>query len=342
MHTYLILATLISSHGAALSLDPPDHSVSLYNHKQHLQQQQISYRVQGSLLVLLLDDPMLELKHNPKTGGSFVINVLGMLLQKGKVHTIPEFTPSSGIADMPQTSAFKIGMIREPCAQYKSLWSYCVLGKRGRYGLGEPACAYAPSGPRARIDDVGLFREFVKTLVSDDDKIGLVTCRTHYNYINRSMKDMMEIRGLNNACGGLDGVDQMKEAPGEAILESFARGNAMAAADCWLHTETLEQDLRKCLEMFERRTGQTANLDSFDRVVARAHEIHDNSVSEHLGHDGFEGESVQPCSFYLIRKLAASLSSMIMLCLRHLGIKDVASRWPRMTRRTEHQQPARK
>lgn len=294
MHTYLILATLISPHGAALSLDPPDHSASLYNHEQKLRQQQIVYRFQGSL-VLLLDDPMLELKHNPKTGGSFVKYVLDALLQKGEVKTIPEFTPSSGIADMPQTSAFKLGMIREPCTQYRSLWSYCVLGKRARMGLGEPACV---SAPRARIDDAGLFRTFVKSLVSDDDKIGLVTCRTHYNYINRSIEDMMNIRGLNNACGGLPGFDQMKEAPGEAIMESFARGNAMAAADCWLHTEMLEQDLRKCLEMFEGRTGQSANLDRFDDVVARAHEIHDNSVSEHLSHNGFEGESVQPCSFY--------------------------------------------
>merc|ERR1712190_601870 len=113
--------------------------------------------------------------------------------------------------------------------------------------------------------------------------------------ISRSREEEMQTEGLATACSSLE---QIHAAPGEAMLEGFVRGNATASADCWLHTETLEYDLRKCLELFEARTGQSANLDRFDKVAASVQKAHDNSASEHLLHDGFEGESVQPCSFY--------------------------------------------
>ena len=224
----------------------------------------ISY-LEGSI-VLFSDGPFVNLKHNPKTGGSFTKHVLDFLLGSN-LSVNEEFTPSPGIGPMPSTSAFKIGMIREPCSQYLSLWSFCVIGQRREDPIGDPVClhpALSKTVSNATLNDTGLFRRFVKTFVSNDGKIGLATCRTHYNYVNRSEEDMQKEPALNNACSDFE---QLQEVPSAAILRDFAQGNPMASSDCWLYTETLTKDLRKCLEMFEMRSGRSANLSMCDKAV---------------------------------------------------------------------------
>jgi len=253
-------------------------------------------------LLLQLDEPI-NLKHNAKTGGTFVKGVLEHLMGNETTKVYGEFTPSAGVGPMPQTSSFKLGMIREPCSQYLSLWNVCVSGLRsfraGGRRFGDPMCYdkdVEATVENARLDDVGSLQKFVKTLVSKDDKIGLLTCRNHYNYVKRTANALSH---QNVACSKMD---QLQEAPGEEMLHNFAANDASAASDCWLHTESLETDLRSCLQMYEKRTGRSANLHKYDEAVAQVKASHPNSVEEHLkkekGNEKFQGESMHPCNYY--------------------------------------------
>jgi len=250
-------------------------------------------------LLLQLDEPI-NLKHNAKTGGTFVKGVLEHLVGNETTKIYGEFTPAAGVGPMPQTSAFKLGMIREPCSQYLSLWNVCVSGLRsfraGGRRFGDPVCydpAVEAAVENASLDDKGSLQKFVKTLVSKDDKVGLVTCRNHYNYVNRTKSQQ------NAACSNMD---QLRGVGGEGMLANFASNDATAASDCWLHTESLETDLRTCLQKYEKQTGRSANLHKYDEAVAATKEKHPNSVQEHLkkekGNEKFLGESMHPCNFY--------------------------------------------
>jgi hypothetical protein len=279
-------------------------------------------------LILELDEP-LNLKHNAKTGGTFVKGVLEHLMGSEQTRTYNEFTPQAGVGPMPQTSSFKLGMIREPCSTYVSLWSVCTQGlrsqKAGGRRFGDPICydpAVEATVDKASLDDKESLKKFVKTLVSQDDKIGLLTCRNHYNYVNRSQS--LATR-QNAACSNMD---QLRSASGEGMLGNFAANDASASSDCWLHQESLETDLHTCLQQYEKKTGRSANLHKYDEAVSLMKSSHPNSVEEHLKKEmgNVQGEFVHECNYYFDKETQEHVEKHDQAVYKAFGYKGCCAK----------------
>lgn len=232
--------------------------------------------------VFELEDLPISFKHNAKTGGSFVKGVLHELLGS-QVEIVPEFTPAHGVGSMNTTSAFTIGNIREPCSTYLSLWKYCVLGMR--MGRGGAICndeQLAKFITNVSTNDADTFRKFVKTLVSQDDEVGLVTARTSYNYVSG-----------RHSIGHAD--ELLVKTDGALLKKEWYDRNVTASVDCWVHTESMESDLRGCLERFEKERGLPAHLERYDEVVGN---MRRNSFDELVKMAGWPGETRHTCSEY--------------------------------------------
>lgn len=168
--------------------------------------------------------PRLLLKHLAKTGGTFIISLLQRLLPKDALVVRSEGQPVT-YAD--QQRNFVIGLVREPCSAYVSLWAYGSIGRgqfidsmRKHMGKGNASSYCGQLAPFDSPLDIARFRRFMRL----PEVSGVISARflTHYS--------------------------------------------SRPSVDCWARTDSLKQTLRACLRGYELQGGVPINWTAMEQA----------------------------------------------------------------------------
>ena len=175
--------------------------------------------------------PRLLLKHFPKAGGTFARGVIGKAVGAKLLIVKGEF---DGVRADDWRRHFVVGLVREPCAYYVSLFAFGssrpAAGAFSRsmyavYGKQAASQAYGQTPPYDGPDDVRRFRRWVRR----DDVRGVMYGR---------------------------------------FLSEYGR---QPFVDCWANTANLSATLRSCVHEFAQQGGRV-DWDAFAAAERLAHE----------------------------------------------------------------------
>ena len=172
--------------------------------------------------------PMLLFKHTAKAGGSCIDYVLRTA---GVHHILRNEHETVSLNDL--KAHYVIGLVREPCSSYVSLWAYGSqqkgqFGQRMRKARGKfkSKALFGHTPPFDTRADVLRFQSWMR----DPDVRGVTAGR---------------------------------------FLNTYGR---TPNVDCWVHTENLEATLAKCLHAFEKQAGpnpiSVLNWTALDAVMS--------------------------------------------------------------------------
>lgn len=238
---------------------PPDHAVT--------REECCSFNPQGGFIshAVRHAGPAVVLHHLEKAGGTATTAYLAQTLIS-ELFVIREMDVMG--VDLWGDNTFRIGLIREPCSYYISLYRWGLDAGNGHklahhlqnQGLGE---FYAGGGSKSQ------FKRFLKHVlmadVSDgpasDRPCGLLSLRVWAQLLRPEvMKKVNPQHQHGEACAGI--------APCPVPLGNFGRflpakilgecrrdlgGSRLAAFDCWLRMEHLEGDFKECMAKLQRR-----------------------------------------------------------------------------------------
>lgn len=187
------------------------------------------------------------LKHLPKAGGSYLVE-LGSQLLGPEFQVCHEFDRLGdcihGISD-----PFVIGLIREPCSMYLSLWSY------GSEGHGMFAShwkkQYAHLSKKNDGSDASRFEQWIKKISPEHP--GAYSLRFFHNYLSGfDPQEHAQFRLLQES---RIRRDQKTITSIERSLRSFT--TTQSTVDCWVDTAFLVDDFYRCLQMYKIRSNST-------------------------------------------------------------------------------------
>ena len=157
-------------------------------------------------------------KHLAKAGGTAVISLLRKMVPHDTLTVRPE---AAKVTPADRANHYVIGLVREPCSNYVSLWSY------GSYGHGEfhrAITAYSSNGDVSAKVYYGEQPPFVST--ADVARF-------------RAWMDLPAVQGI--------------------VTGRFLNGySANPHVDCWILTEHLADTLRWCLRQYQLQGGRVA------------------------------------------------------------------------------------
>eukprot|EP00435_Cladocopium_sp_Y103_P072326 s1543_g39.t3 len=179
---------------------------------------------------------------------------LGDMDLRFDLRVIPE---AEAVHLQPLKRAFLVGSVRNPCESYLSLWAF-QSDPRRRAGLMSDLKRRRPEdyarlvGKDASSDytspkDIQRFRTWIRFLAHDQISLGLMSGRFYGKYISTSEVNMRDNAML---------VKDLSSSHATEILESLKSMEVKDLADCWLHTETMDEDLNRCLKQYAARGGR--------------------------------------------------------------------------------------
>lgn len=189
----------------------------------------------------------------PKTGSRYAIDKFHRVVGKD-LRVIPE---AQAVQLQPLKRAFLVGSVRNPCESYLSLWAF-QSDPRRRAGLMSDLKRRRPedyarlvgkdeSSDYTSPKDVQRFRTWIRFLAHDEISLGLMSGRFYGKYISTSEVNMRDNAML---------VKELSSSRATEILESLKSMEVKDLADCWLHTETMDEDLDRCLKQYAARGGR--------------------------------------------------------------------------------------
>mmetsp|Transcript_22924 Transcript_22924/g.74001 ORF Transcript_22924/g.74001 Transcript_22924/m.74001 type:complete len:475 (-) Transcript_22924:635-2059(-) len=235
--------------------------------------------------------PPVLLYHLEKAGGTSVRNYLRRALVSPLL-IVREFDKMAGELWAPDT--FKIGLAREPCAYYLSLYHFGFKGfhwlekSLTRQGLFDRFYGGSGRGSKAQ------FRDFV-TFISgaeggngsvSESMCGLMSMRVWTQLLEpTAMDEINEFLGRGASCNRPD-LDEAGPCP--CPLGDFARrapaalrrkcwrditedAARLAAFDCWLRTEHLQADHAECMRKYASKGGLF--LSGWEERTLEAHNV---------------------------------------------------------------------
>jgi len=215
---------------------------------------------------LAIDDVFLY-DHLPKAGGSFVRGVLAGGGSEGKVLPMANVAireESESLTAEDRARTFTVGSVRDPCDYYVSCWSFsrnlpdivAITGGPELYGTSEQLNT---------TDDVARFGKWLRNTMPHGLAPGLLTTRFLWSYYNES------VAGAKPPEPNLQGwPDEDRKVYAKASLAFDPM-----TVDCWIKTETLTDDMRSCLMLFESRAGPgIVNWKEYEKIVAAREKEH--------------------------------------------------------------------
>lgn len=234
---------------------------------------------------------MVSYAHLPKTGGSFIERVLMDSL--GSQHTMLGYADPARyqaprdymrfiVLDLMGVNAFTIGSIRNPCEWYVSLWAAHPPSSPEEIASG----LFAERPLQNLSDDVLRFRKFLRHTYETPSEgplsdprswLGVMSTQAMWRF---SRDDIVATYLLHHRQGThfdfveYDGYVRPIHNPMAPEFPLYLKDRVQkhlgpGAADCWVRTESLQPDLRACLERAERATGLGVNWTSFEESLRR-------------------------------------------------------------------------
>lgn len=202
-------------------------------------------------------DTPLTLNHLPKAGGTFAkLLIQASLKTQGTriENEMDSLTPD----DLSKT--FVVGLMRNPFDYYVSLWSYCSGGGafpgpfRDALTPTEQEETLAPSRGADEMmgnpDDVMRFRKWMR--VVNHEEMGLLTYRFYMSYVSQGS------RGVKFALARTARQEVLRDS---SVLDVIEHGYEVVDKICWIHTESIVDDTRSCLEKYESQSGRGSKVD---------------------------------------------------------------------------------
>jgi hypothetical protein len=146
---------------------------------------------------------------------------------------------------LPRDEFFKIGMVREPCDYMVSIWAYS--GSTGRHGFLTGRCA----GTESKDNFTQFLRESILPY-----KFGWLSYRVSLQLGVAGQENIgAQVCPSNASAAAISRIETL-------VAKNF---NATEAADCWVRTENMRNDLHRCLQLYvSLRGGETSmTMDQF-------------------------------------------------------------------------------
>lgn len=236
--------------------------------------------------------PVFAYDHLAKAGGSFIRGVLAGPDTAGKIIPLDHLRIIEEAGTLTQEDrqhTFTVGSVRNPCDYYVSNWAF--FGQTWMVPqLGGPEY-FGVSPDLDTAEDQQRFSKWLRYQMPDGRGPGLLTTRILWSYFNESVGNAAQpepnLRGWSEA-------DRL-------IYESAAASFDPSAVDCWIKTETLTDDLSKCLTLFEKRAGSAiVNWKAFNEIIERRKREHHEQTLKNTGSANIwtKNSGHQPCEFY--------------------------------------------
>lgn len=243
--------------------------------------------------------------HLPKAGGSFVRGVLtgpgSKVISPDHLRILEE--PET-LSEEDRQLAFTVGSVRNPCDYYVSCWAFSgklppatrehFLGKAPRNGVE----LYGASEELNTPEDQQRFGKWLRHIMPDGIVPGLATARLLWSYANQSVgnatKPEPTLQSVNLANNPFTEEDRLTYYRAAVSFDP-------SSVDCWIKTETIPEDLRRCLVAFEQQAGiNVVNWQEFDKRIALHESKHNQTPSENSGKIEVwsKNSGHQPCHFY--------------------------------------------
>jgi hypothetical protein len=201
------------------------------------------------------------LKHFPKAGGSFLADLGERIIPTDEFGVCHEF---DRLADCikKDPKSFVIGLIRDPCSLYLSLWAY------GSEGNGEFRRVWHKDIERLRKrEDQGdppRLGTWVRRI--SPEQPGVYSMRFYQSYVS-GFDDFSHLQ-LHNRRTQLDMFDRkiMDNINSSLALYSLV----ISRVDCWVDTMHLVPDFIRCIQMYNQNKSGKIDLSNVDHAVESA------------------------------------------------------------------------
>jgi hypothetical protein len=211
--------------------------------------------------------------HLPKAGGSFIRGIfempenVGKIIPKENYRIVTEFV--SLTPDM-RRETFTVGSVRNPCDYYVSWWAFKGKQVGPDFLTGKKEQVFGASENLDTREDQLRFKTWLHWMMPDAKPPGLLTSRVLWSYFNES------VAGARQPPVMLEAEREPWAEADRAIYVAAADKLDPSTVDCWIKTESIASDLRKCLELFEQQAGsKIVNWVEFDKIIEQREKQHD-------------------------------------------------------------------
>jgi hypothetical protein len=224
---------------------------------------------------LTLRFEQLTYNHLPKAGGTFLTKVLSHVIPHVKIEL-----ETQSFTERDKLDSFTVGSVRNPCAYYVSMWAFNSHGE-GALRNWIPSEYWGVSKSLNTSEDKLKFAKFLQHVLKGR-KIGLETTRLIMSYDSQRLSKELASK--------LTAEQLYDQGPAEEQEEFLRLASSFdsSSVDCWIKTESLEDDLKRCLRLYEQSTGNTVDWNLLDRTIREQHE----------SRFAMRYDPHQPCDFY--------------------------------------------
>lgn len=225
----------------------------------------------ASLSVALFSYDPMEAVYNrmSKTGGSTLESILKQVVPDNSM-IVGE---ASGLQrqlkqnNKTRERVFVIGSIRNPCGIYLSMWSMMndqaveiskkVHGEKFDRCFGKNQELLSP-GMQTKTqkppssEQINAFQKWMRSKETE----GMVSYRFAWKYLDGPNHHACDLCGPSSC---MELSEHSKRMEGDWSQESLA--------DCWVNTDDLGQDLKRCLKLYEAKSGVHVKWENFDKLV---------------------------------------------------------------------------
>ena len=222
----------------------------------------------------------LDYKHMSKCAGTYISRLVANMSigNRHSANTNEQHPLGPGRTE----KHFTIASVRNPCDYYVSLWSYNNLGQwhhNSRWGdlskpfmlLGKHPTMHAPIFQKAlTAKDIAagkvyenhtLFASYMNMTWAEGSSHGIMTYRFWETLVHLSTHGLRCWAEQLFTCSNWFAKFH-SDAACEQEVQEFDFANLV---DCWVYTESVEEDLHRCLKTYEAVTGVKLNWDKWDQ-----------------------------------------------------------------------------
>jgi len=240
---------ILGAAGIKLPSKPPERKIAVVSH---------CHEDDGA-------DEIFTVNHLPKAGGTLVKKIIQASLKSQSTNIENE---QDSLTAEELSATFVVGLIRNPFNYYISLWSF-NSGGRGtfRHALTpKQRDEYLGNGQGAdrmwgdSEEDVERFRKWIRLV--NHEEMGVLTYRFFFSYVSQP---------AGASSFPLSSTARQEIQRNSSLLGAMEHGYQTAKRQiCWVHTESLVNDLRSCLEEYESPSGRGSLVDwgSFEELAA--------------------------------------------------------------------------
>jgi hypothetical protein len=218
--------------------------------------------LEGEFSLDMVGKIRLGYKHMSKCGGVFLNNLLRDVV---KVHHF--YPEETGLTHERTHDVFVIASTRNPCDYYVSLWAY----QHDKWFSGEQNEKHDFFDFGKPHENATKFREWLA-------------------WVQGPQFSVMSVRFWETLVAQKDGLSCWADSLGSctkntndgAVERDLAHFDPFDTVDCWLYTETLMSDLRRCLSQYEKLSGVPVDWSVLDSVEDLNHNPSDHPTCEHF------------------------------------------------------------